>query len=108
MSNIKDLERSFLTQVKTRKEELSTEISQHDMAISDILHYLENEKCDAVDMVRAAKKLKEIQKNRRKVKIEREQALCLLRLVNESNILKYECDKKYKYRTTAVNDVRKK
>ena len=51
MADIKELERSFLTQMKTRKEELSSEISRYDMAISDIMHYLENEKCDAIALV---------------------------------------------------------
>lgn len=107
MDNIKDLEKSFLSQMKTRKEELSSEISQYDMAISDIMHYLENEKCDAVDLVRISKKLKEIRKQRRMVKIEREQALYLLKRVSESNISKYEYRTRYKYRTTVMDDIHK-
>lgn len=108
MDNIKNLERDFINQMKTRKEELSSQISQYDMAISDIMHHLENEKCDAVDLVRISKKLKEIRKHRRVVKVEREQVLCLLRLVSSSNIDKYERRTKYVYRTKVMDDICKK
>lgn len=106
MDNIKDLERGFITQMKTRKEELNSQISQYDMAISDILHHLENEKCDAVTLVRISKKLKEIREQRRVVKVEKEQVLCLLRLVGTSNIKKYERRTKYHYRTKIMDDIR--
>ena len=108
MEHIKDLERSFITQMKTRKEELSSEISRYEMTINDILHCLENEKCDAITLVRASKKLQEIRRKRRKVKIERDQVLCLLRLVSTSNIAKYEKKKQYTYRTNVMDDIRHK
>lgn len=108
MADIKELERSFLTQMKTRKEELSSEISRYDMAISDIMHYLENEKCDAIALVKASKKLKEIRQKRRVVKVEREQVLCLLRTISTSNIEKYEHRTKYKYRTNIMDDIKHK
>ena len=108
MDHIKDLERGFLTQIKTRKEELGREISQYDMAISDIMHYLENEKCDAIALVKASKRLKEIRQKRRVVKVERDQVLCLLRCISTSNIEKYEHRTKYKYRTNIMDDIRHK
>ena len=108
MADIKELERSFLTQMKTRKEELSSEISRYDMAISDIMHYLENEKCDAIALVKASKKLKEIRQKRRIVKVEREQVLCLLRTISTSNIEKYEKRAKYTYRTNVMDDIKHK
>lgn len=108
MEHIKDLERSFIAQMKTRKEELSSELSQYEMTINDILHCLENEKCDAVTLVKASKKLQEIRRKRRKIKVEREQVLCLLRCVSTSNIEKYERGTKYKYRTNVMDDIRHK
>ena len=108
MADVKELERNFLTQMKMRKDELSLEISKYDMALSDIMHYLENEKCDAITLVRASKKLKEIRQKRRVVKVEREQVLCLLRSISSSNIEKYEKRTKYKYRTDVMDDIRHK
>lgn len=108
MADVKELERSFLTQMKTRKEELSSEISQYDMAISDIMHYLENEKCDAIALVKTSKRLKEIRQKRRAVKVERDQVLCLLRCISTSNIEKYEKRTKYKYRTDIMDDIKHK
>ena len=108
MADVKELERSFITQMKARKEELSFEISRCDLAITDIMHYLENEKCDAIALVKASKKLKEIRQKRRVVKIEREQVLCLLRSISSSNIAKYEKRTSYTYRTNVMDDIRHK
>lgn len=105
MEDIKSLERAFTLQMKTRKEELCLQISQYDMEINDLLHHLENYRCDAVSLVKIAKKIKEVRQQRRTAKVEREQVLCLLRTVSESHIEKYERRTKYTYKTKVIDEI---
>jgi hypothetical protein len=53
-----------------RKKELEAQLSDVDLKQQDILHFLENEKCDAVTMVRLAKRLKTLRTERRLIKNE--------------------------------------
>lgn len=108
MDNIKELRVSFLKQVQTRKAELIDQLSQCDLATQDALHYLENEKCDAVSMVKTAKLLKELRAERRQVKMELDQVTCLLQSVGNKDILKFEKITKYHYRTKLMDDIRKR
>ena len=108
MDNIKDLNRSFIEAARARKVELSSQISQCDLAITDALHYLENERCDAVSMVKTAKVLKELRQKRRVIKIEYEQTKKMLSIVGGAGLGVYEQRTKYHYRTKAMDDIRKK
>lgn len=108
MDNIKDLRKSFLKQAQARKVELTDQLSQCDLATQDALHYLENEKCDAVSMVKTAKLLKELRTERRQVKMELDQVTCLLASVGNKDILKFEKVTKYHYRTKLMDDIRKR
>lgn len=54
------------------RKELSQKISEYDSQEQDLLHYIENEICDAVDLVKIASKLKEIRRQRRVYKVEYE------------------------------------
>lgn len=56
--------------IVNHREKLSAQISHYDLQIQDLLHYMENEPCDAVDLVRIAVQLKNIQQQRRVCKIE--------------------------------------
>ena len=58
--------------VETYKKELIAKISEYDLRQQDLLHYIENETCDAVDLVRIAIKLKEVRAKRRECKVEYE------------------------------------
>lgn len=108
MDNIKDLRKGFLKQMGLRKQELEQEQSKYDLAISDALHYLENEKCDAVSMVKTAKLIKELRHKRREVKVEREQVVCLLSSVRMKDIVKFEQRTDYTYRTNVMDGIRYK
>lgn len=108
MDNIKDLRKGFLKQMGLRKQELEKEQSHYDLAIQDALHYLENEKCDAVNMVKIAKLIKELRHKRREVKVEREQVICLLNSVRMKDIARYEQMTNYTYRTNVMDDIRHK
>lgn len=108
MDNIKDLNRNFIEAAKARKVELCSQISECDLAITDALHYLENEKCDAVGMVKTAKVLKELRQKRRIVKVEYEQTKKMLSIVSGAGLGSYECQKKYVYRTKVMDNIRNK
>ena len=108
MDNIKDLRKAFLKQAQARKNELIQQLSEYDMATSDALHFLENEKCDAVAMVKTAKVLKELRAERRQVKVELDQVVCLLQSMGHKDIVKFENKTKYTYRTDYMNEIRKK
>lgn len=108
MDNIKELRAGFLKQMGLRKKELEGKQSEYDLAISDALHYLENEKCDAVNMVKTAKLIKELRRKRREVKIEWEQVVCLLSSVRMKDIVRFERMTDYTYRTNVMDDIRHK
>ena len=108
MDNIKDLQKEFLKQAGMRRQELNRELSQCDLAISDALHYLEGEKCDAIGMVKTAKLIKELRQKRRGIKVEHEQVLCLMHAISHKNIVKFEKRTNYTYRTNVMDDIRHK
>lgn len=107
MNDIKTLHLNFINQMKAKKQELNCELSRCDLALTDALHYLELEKCDAVTMVRTAKLIKELRQDRRGIKDRMEQIDRLMMKVGNPNVL--ICSKKiYTYRTQVMNDVNKR
>ena len=104
---IKEEHKSIISQAKSRQAELVAELSMYDLMTADVEHYLELEKCDAVDMVLIAKKLKEIRQGRREVKIELDQVNCLIQFDGQKEISKYDA-KTYKYRTQIIHDIKNK
>lgn len=59
---------TFFNELCETKKRLSNELSEVDLQQQDILHFLEFEKCDAVTMVKATKKLKLVRQKRREIK----------------------------------------
>ena len=108
MNDIKELRNDFLKQMGLRKQELEQELSQCDMAISDTMHYLENENCDAVSMVKTAKLIKELRRKRRGIKVEWDQVVCLLQTMRSKNIVRFEQRTDYTYRTNVMDGIRHK
>lgn len=106
MNNIKNLKQTFLNQAHIRAKELNEKVSEYDLAITDLMHFLELEKCDAVAMVKVAKKLKDLRAERRLVKIEKEQTDCLITTMRNKNLDRFE-HKTYTYRTTIMDDLKK-
>lgn len=68
--NTREMFERFRQEIQTRRDAAYKELSRYDAQEQDLLHYLENEKCDAVDMVRVAKELKMLRQHRRMAKIE--------------------------------------
>ena len=93
----------FLKEAKVRRIELEAEQSRYDLMLTDVVHLLENEKCDAVVMVKAAKRIKEITQKRRKVKVEMEKLQSIKDSMTKGMT---RFDKKlYTYRTEVVDDI---
>lgn len=61
--------------IEAYENELSQKLSNYDLQQQDLLHYLENEICDAVDLVKIATKLKSIRQQRRVCKVEQDKIL---------------------------------
>jgi septal ring factor EnvC (AmiA/AmiB activator) len=104
---INESQKKIMAQAKARQEELVAQLSKYDLMTTDIEHYLELEKCDAVDMVLVAQKLKEIRRNRRQTKIELDQVNCLIQFEGRKDIAKYDATT-YKYRTQVISDIKKR
>ena len=104
MKNFEQMRKGFLKEVKARRVELSAELSEYDMMLQDALHFLENEKCDAIAMVQVAKKIKDIRVNRRSVKIELEKLQSITDSITKG-VAKFD-KKDYTYRTTAMKSIR--
>ena len=60
----------YYAEICKRRKELAEIESKLDLQQQDILHFLETERCDAVTMVKATKKLRLIRQERRIVKQE--------------------------------------
>ena len=103
--SIKETHKKIIDQAKSRHAELTAELSRHDLMLADAEHYLEFEKCDAVDMVRVAKIIKTIRQDRRKIKIELDQVNCLIQFDGTRDISKYEVRKDCVYKTEITNSI---
>ena len=94
------------------RKKLSAQISHYDLQIQDLLHYMENEPCDAVDLVRIAVQLKNIQQQRRVCKIECDKLRSVYDSFQGKNVTKLldqdltKFEKKtYTDKTTVINDM---
>ena len=59
MSQATQMKQQFLLDLAKRRKELFEQLSQRNHEQQDLLHFLENEKYDAVVMVKIAKQIKE-------------------------------------------------
>lgn len=67
LENIKQVV-TILSNIEEYQETLSSELSKYDCMTSDLLHYIEDEKLDAVKMCKIVKELKKVRIDRRKIK----------------------------------------
>lgn len=101
-----------LKSIVDHREKLSAQISHYDLQIQDLLHYMEIEPCDAVDLVRIAVQLKNIQQQRRVCKIECDKLRSIYDSFQGKNVtklldqdlMKFE-KKTYTDKTTVINDM---
>lgn len=57
-----------LSKIEEYQNSLSTDLSKRDLAISDLMHYIESLNLNAVKMCRIVKELKKLRVERRKIK----------------------------------------
>lgn len=105
MKTFEQMQKGFLKEAEARRAELSKEQSQYDMIIQDALHFLENEKCDAIAMVKIAKHIKETQQKRRRVKVEMEKLQSVCHSITQG-VVKFD-EKTYTYRTTVIPTIKR-
>lgn len=105
-----EIKQNFIDQLAQKQVELSKLQQQYDNELQDIEHYLEGANCDAVDMVRAAKAIKEIRQKRRSVKVELQQLHSVYDTTKMSIAPLKKIAKKtnYTYKTDIVNERFKK
>lgn len=101
-----------LESIVDHREKLSAQISHYDLQIQDLLHYMEIEPCDAVDLVRIAVQLKNIKQQRRVCKIECDKLRSVYDSFQGKNVTKLldqdltKFEKKtYTDKTTVINDM---
>lgn len=101
-----------LESIVDHREKLSAQISHYDLQIQDLLHYMEIEPCDAVDLVRITVQLKNIQQQRRVCKIECDKLRSVYDSFQGKNVTKLldqdltKFEKKtYTDKTTVINDM---
>lgn len=93
---------SYREEVQKRKKELEAMMSNVDLEQQDILHFLENEKCDAVTMSKITKKLIVVRKRRREIKEEWEYTNWIWQRIYNKMVEKEFVG--YKYRTDITKE----
>jgi hypothetical protein len=99
--NSKEILVNLRQQLQNRTDELSKYHSEYSKQEQDLLHFLENEQCDAVAMVRVAKELKQVRQRLRMVKIELDQLSSIRDAGAKAKIERME-NKTYQYKTNAL------
>lgn len=108
MTDINKLYTEFAAQIDKRHKECVKSVAKSDNIEQDLLHFLENESCDAVTMVMIAKKLQENRRERRQDKICLEQIQSIKSsipsLINNKNLTRFE-EKTYTYKSDIMSDI---
>ena len=107
---IVELLNNVVQDIKSKKEQLNSQLSEYDLQQQDILHFIENQKLNATQISKLIKMLKQIRSNRRDVKNElaRYSALAI-KLSNGSNLLECKIETKpeneyYEFKTDVLNE----
>ena len=104
MKTFEQMRKDLLKEAGIRRKELQSVLSGYDMTLQDALHFLENEKLDAVAMVQVAKKIKDMRMRRRAIKIELEKLQSVTDSITKG-VARFD-NKSYTYRTTAMKSIR--
>lgn len=93
---------SYRDEIRKRKLELEVQISHIDLEQQDILHFLENEKCDAITMSKITKRLIALRKERREIKEEWTDVNRVWQHIH--NKMQERTFTGHKYRTNIINE----
>ena len=102
--NVHETKRETLHQLAMRKNTLWQKVSSIDLKITDVMHFLESEKYDAVMMVKLACQLRDLRQERRDAKVELEQIQSLSDVIKGDKIDRF-AKKGYTYRTDVLKDL---
>ena len=105
MTDINKLYIEFSEQINKRAKECVESVTNSDKIEQDLLHFLENESCDAVTMVMIAKKLQENRRSRRQDKICLEQIQSIHSTILKRKDLSCFEKKTYTYKSDVMNDI---
>ena len=103
MSQTVQMRAQFMNELVKRRNELSEQLSRYNNQEQDLLHFIENERYDAVVMVKVAKQLKDNRQARRAVKVEIDQVNSMMSVLAKKNLSKF-AEKTYEYRTDILLD----
>ena len=106
MTNINKAYTEFMAQLEKCEKECTKGVSEASAIEQDLLHFLENENCDAVTMVMIAKKLQENRRARRQDKIclEQIQSIKSHGFRKKANLNKFE-EKDYTYKSDIMSHI---
>ena len=105
MKTFEQIRKDMLNEIGIRQKHLQRILSQFDMALQDALHFLEIEQCDAVAMVKVAKKIKELRMKRRSIKIELEKLQSVTDSITQ-NVARFD-NKTYTYKTETMQRIQR-
>ena len=104
MNQVLQMKNQFLHDLTKRYNELIALLSKYDCEEQDLLHFIENEKYDAVTMVKVTKELKDVRISRRVIKVELEQVKSMKDQLSNKNHEKF-AKKTYKYKTDVLLNI---
>ena len=93
----------YHTAMFARKKALEGQLREVDLKVEDILHFLENEKCNAATMAKITKTLKALRLERRTIKNEWNDVNTICQKVNRPIEMKEKCTF-YRYRTDIITE----
>lgn len=108
MTDINVLYTEFAKEIDKRSKECRESVATCNQIEQDLLHFLENESCDAVTMVMIAKKIQKNRRERRQDKIRLEQIQSIKStipsLVKRKNLTEFE-EKTYTYKSDVMSEI---
>lgn len=93
----------YHTKMYAQKKELESQLREVDLKVEDILHFLENEKCNAATMAKITKMLKTLRSERRAIKNEWSDVNSICQKLNKPIAIKEKCTF-YRYRTNIITE----
>lgn len=109
MTDINKAYMEFMDILEQCEKESAAEVGKMDRVEQDLLHFLENETCDAVTMVLIAKELQANRRGRRqhKVCLEQAQSIRMGGIQKRRNLTKFE-EKGYTYKSDIMSHIEHK
>lgn len=99
---------AFIEELLTDKMNRAKELSQVDKALSDCLHFLENERVNAAILAKVNKKIRELRQTRRQIKNDLTDINNVLNRFKNTKKMNETTECEYAYRTDVLIDITNK